>query len=48
MRRECHPAASLGTITITGQVGGGRVIVLTQLQCCNGNNCMFLAGLAHS
>lgn len=44
MRRECHAAALLGTMTITGQVGGGRAIVLTQPQCCNGNNCMFLAG----
>lgn len=44
MRRECCSAASLGTMTITGQAGGGRAGVLTQLQCCNGGNCMFLAG----
>lgn len=43
MRRECCSAASLGTMTITSQVGGGHAIVLAQLQCCNGNNCMFLA-----
>lgn len=42
MRRECRPAAWLGTMTLTGQVWGSRAIVLAQLQC--GNNCMFLAG----